>query len=159
MVTFSENSILSVKHGVVMVHCNTEKTMGDGLAAKVRSLYPQVFPAYKEACWAYENDRIKMLGSFCSVQVKKDLWICLAFAQFNMAKYDTNTRPEAYAKIFRKIRKQMELQRAIGDGKTIELHVPSNLGIEGKSDFENDILPIINREFGDSKVPCIIDMP
>ena len=157
MIKRIDEGITYVRKGIIIVHCNAAGMMMSGSARCLRLKYPEIFDEYKDALWAFEKERSEIIGKFAVKEVAKGLRVCMCFAQMNISKYDTDTQPDAYRRIFRKVRRQLELQRAITDDEsTVELHIPDNLGNEGSTKFEDDILPVIEEEFSKSKIPVFI---
>jgi len=155
MITETSEPVVQVKDGFVFLHCNCAKMMNVGVTKQFREIYPKIFDEYKEALWAYESPG-ELIGKFKSVQLDKRLWACLCFAQLNVAKFDFDTKPDAYEKIFRSVKRQLTAHiRKTFDDKWM-LHVDSRLGNEGGTSFDDDILPIVKTVFEFSDIPVVI---
>jgi O-acetyl-ADP-ribose deacetylase (regulator of RNase III) len=50
-------NILSVSRGIIVHGCNAQGVMGSGVAAQIRSLYPDVFDCYKSLIEAHDSPR------------------------------------------------------------------------------------------------------
>ena len=82
MVELIKNSnILDVKRGIVCHQTNCIGVMGAGLALQIRRRWPNVYKAYKEDCFAFEQDPKKLLGHVQDILVSDGLVVANCYGQ------------------------------------------------------------------------------
>lgn len=94
MKVVESKSIIEVKGGIILQQVNCQGVMGSGVAAAIRSKWPNVFDDYKAHCSAYRRPS-DMLGSINVSEVEEGLFVVNLFGQLNYGR-DVTTRYTSY---------------------------------------------------------------
>lgn len=123
-IKFYHRNIVDVKDGIIAHGANTRGVMGSGVAAALRSEYPEMFTQYQKDLQKYSSNK-NALGDV-SWYVKDDLYIASCFTQVD---FGTDRRHASYPAIACSFRNVMKQARTMG----LEFvnTVPIGMGLAG----------------------------
>lgn len=75
-----DKNILDINTGFIFHQVNCQKRMGSGLAAQIRSKYPQVYDDYMNTCCAIKND-FELLGRYVQTETNSGVIVVSCFCQ------------------------------------------------------------------------------
>lgn len=79
--------ILSAEAGLIIHGCNAQGVMGAGLAAQVKSKWPDCYATYRKFCKDFKNNREEMLGEIIPYAVPRtQIVIINAITQIDFGK-------------------------------------------------------------------------
>ena len=106
MVKIISGNLLDAKEDIICHQVNCQGVMGSGVAKAIREKWPEVYLAYKTAC--YNQGSMSLLGHVCYAENGNQQVIANMFAQ-NLYGYDGNryTSYDAFYKCLENIRVTM----------------------------------------------------
>jgi O-acetyl-ADP-ribose deacetylase (regulator of RNase III) len=142
VIIYVKRDISTISKGVVAHGVNCQGVMGSGVAASLRSAYPQIFTTYKKICDDYENNpNWMMLGLVDIVEVSGEFEDELLIVNcFTQERYGRDGKVYADAKaVFKSLDQAIEL----ADGLALPFFMPKiGCGLGGLS-WEHDVEVIV----------------
>jgi len=139
---------------VIVTCCNCQNTFGSGIAAQIKSRYPEAYQADIDFYNSCEPDnRFKeMMGNFSQIRVDKNKFIVNLYAQFNFGREKRQLDYEAFYSGLEKIRdpllKSPQKKWVIG--------FPYKIGSDRAGGDWNVVLVMIHSVFDNSGIDVII---
>ena len=123
-----EGDILDIEEGVICHQVNCMGRMGAGLAAQIKSEYPEVYDSYKKLCYSYDDeDRFNLLGQIQVVPVEENKWVVNLFGQYDIG----GERATEYCALATSLTNLQEWATKTGDviwHSSIPIYLPFKIG-------------------------------
>lgn len=152
MVIHINGDLLEADVQLIAHQTNCMGVMGRGIAAQIKTKYPEIYNQYKEFCNSYINSK-NLLGQCQIIKLDDNKYIANLFGQYNYQ--PKNIRHTDYGALQHAL---IELKEWCKENNITTIGIPDHLGCGvAMGNWDNVVLPMIQNLFEeDNDITLII---
>lgn len=123
MLHFVSGDLLADHYDIFCHQVNCMATMGDGLAAQIKKIYPEVTGKYYLFCFDHKDDIDSMLGRVLYVKTRDNKWCANMFAQKDYGRDKRYTDYKAFDSCLEHLKNKLKIS-----DKNLTVGFPDHIG-------------------------------